>query len=243
MTVLLGWLDGICLLLFVSFWLFCCFWMTLFMAHLGYLHCIRTFSMCSNSLVSNCGVEHMVLALSGEGVDHTVFCCKVVLNNPIIDQCGCAFCILFKWRFHLFEVLFSYPEMVWNHQVQLLLQWTGWKDPLCWCVCKTPCLTDGEPQRCHQHTSSGSLGGSCSIDGSVFIDLHVNIGHNWTYRWPHGHLVCSKNWFWNREYVLLRLNPAALWCYWLTRWFYLGVLYPITTSPWWYLLQMPLEVM
>ena len=33
------------------------------MAHLGYLHCIMTLSQCCNSPVSNCGVEHMVLAL------------------------------------------------------------------------------------------------------------------------------------------------------------------------------------
>ena len=33
------------------------------MAHLGYLHCLRTFSRCCNSLFNNSSVEHMVLAL------------------------------------------------------------------------------------------------------------------------------------------------------------------------------------
>ena len=33
------------------------------MAQLGYLHCIRTLFRCCNSLVSNCDVEHMALAL------------------------------------------------------------------------------------------------------------------------------------------------------------------------------------
>ena len=32
------------------------------MAHLGYLHCIRTLSRGCNSLVNNCGMEQMVLA-------------------------------------------------------------------------------------------------------------------------------------------------------------------------------------
>ena len=33
------------------------------MAHLGYLHSLRTFSRCCNSLFNNFGVEHVVLAL------------------------------------------------------------------------------------------------------------------------------------------------------------------------------------
>ena len=33
------------------------------MAHLGYLQCLRTSSRCSNSLFTNSGLEHMVLAL------------------------------------------------------------------------------------------------------------------------------------------------------------------------------------
>ena len=34
-----------------------------FIAHLGYLHCVRTFSRCCKSLVSKGGVEPMVLTL------------------------------------------------------------------------------------------------------------------------------------------------------------------------------------
>ena len=33
------------------------------MAHLQYLHCLKTFSRCCTSLFNNSGVEHMVLAL------------------------------------------------------------------------------------------------------------------------------------------------------------------------------------
>ena len=49
----------------------------------------------------------------------------------------------------------------------------------------------------------------CSIDGSVFKGLHVNIGHNWTYRWPYGSFGLLKNWFWNRKCVLCRQNPSS----------------------------------
>ena len=52
------------------------------MAHLGYLHCIQTFSMCCYSLESNCFVDHMVLALCVR-VLITVFWCKIVVTIPL----------------------------------------------------------------------------------------------------------------------------------------------------------------
>ena len=120
-------------------------------------------------------------------------------------------------------VLLRYPEMVWKHQAQLLLQWTRWKDPLCWCVWKTPCVTDVEPQRCPQHTSSKSLVGSMQYwwlcvqrpphKYLLQLDLQVT---PWQLLWfaqrigfETGIICCSHR------------TPAVQWWYWLTRWFYL----------------------
>ena len=75
--LLVGWPEGICFLLVVSFCWCYSFWMTLFMAHLGYLHCIRTFSSCCNSLVSNCGVKHMVLTLCVRGLITLYFAARL----------------------------------------------------------------------------------------------------------------------------------------------------------------------
>ena len=58
------------------------------MAHLGYLHSIRTFSRCCNSLASNCCVKHMVLALYVR-VLITLYLAVDCGDYPIggIDQC------------------------------------------------------------------------------------------------------------------------------------------------------------
>ena len=73
-------------------------------------------------------------------------------------------------------------------------------------------------------------GVQCSIDGSMFKGLHLNIGHNWTYRWPHGSSFgLFKTGFGIGSMCWLDRTPPALWCYWLTRWFYLGVLCPVQT--------------
>ena len=97
---------------------------------------------------------------------------------------------------------------------------------------------------CHQHTSSRSLGVQCSIDGSVLKGLHVNIGHNWTYRWPHGSSFGLLNFGSGKGNIFcLDRAPTALRCYWLIHWFFFGFLCPVSISLWWLLMQIPLELM
>ena len=63
MTFVGGYLFvGFCFFFLPSFFS-CCWWKTLFIAHLGYLHSLSTFSRCYNSFLSNSGVEQMVCAL------------------------------------------------------------------------------------------------------------------------------------------------------------------------------------
>ena len=76
------------------------------------------------------------------------------------------------------------------------------------------------------------------------IVLHVDVGHNWTHRWPHGLLL-----FFPQRIGLgtgnssLDRTQTALWCCWLTWQFYLGVLCPVQAYSWWYLLQITLELL
>ena len=159
-----SWADGICLLLFV-FWWSCCFWGTLFIASLGYLHCIRTFSRCCKSLVSSCWVEHMVLAL-----------CVRVLITLYLDA---RLWWLSHWRYKSVWVGFLYKPVVkvpsvWgvikisrngmepSGLASSTVNWMEGSSVLC--VRRIPpCMTGVGSQKCHQHTSSRSLRGSIQL--------------------------------------------------------------------------------
>ena len=95
--------------------------------------------------------------------------------------------------------------------------WNIWSWPCVWwgwshCILLQDCgdYLPGYIDQCGLVGSSRSFGAQCSIDGSVFKGPHVNIGHNWTYRWSHGNSFgLFKNWFWNRKYVLFRQKPIS----------------------------------
>ena len=90
--------DRLCLFLFVLSCWCCCFWRILFVAHLGYLHYLRTSSRCCSSLFNNSCVEHMVLAL-----------CVRVLITLHFDA---RLCLLSHWRYWPVWVGFLYTFVV-----------------------------------------------------------------------------------------------------------------------------------
>ena len=122
--------------LLLDFFLSSCWWRTLFIGHLGYLHVIRAFSRCFNYFFKQlrdgghcfgCVCEHVdTLIVWMLGYDD---CSTVGIN-----QCEWVFYILLWWRFHLFEVLLWCLKGHWTIRSGLFYSeldgWIHWGDVL-----------------------------------------------------------------------------------------------------------------
>ena len=220
-----------------------CFSSTLLMAHFGYLHFIRTSSRCCISSLSSLGVEHTTLSL----------CVRVLITLYLYDRLWwlshCSYKSVWVGFLYTFVrvpsawgvIIVSRNGMEPSGLVSSAVNMMEGSTELMFCKIffsvwlllydkSVIYISFPYPRRAYR----------CCY-GSVFKWLHIWISYNWAHRRPQScPLGCSKCWSQNSKCCINR-TPAALWCYWLTWWFYWGVLCPIPAWSLLYQLQMLLK--